>query len=152
MPCNPGPGNCPPTDLIAIAPIEVVRYEIALDPDAMPSLWRSARAGIDPGTGLYVPAPGAGAGWQLVARGIEDLQVMYQDVAGNPPAPTPPIVVDANFGTLVREVQVTLRARSDRRLQAGTGTDDTYHGSVQTVVTPRAVLAHLNGQAVPTWR
>src|SRR5262245_42103115 len=67
-------------------PVQFARYEIVADAAGIPSLWRSPRGGLS-AAGAYVAAPGAGAGWQLVATGIEDLQVEYRNGAGLPAPP-----------------------------------------------------------------
>ena len=64
---------------------QVVRYMIApgLDPlDTSPGLWRSETGRYD-ATGAAAPAPVVGTtNWQIVARGIEDLQVEYLNGGG----------------------------------------------------------------------
>ena len=55
----------------------MARYAIALDPAGVPNLWRSGRGGLDVAGALTLPGDPAG-NWQLLARGIEDLQVRYR--------------------------------------------------------------------------
>jgi hypothetical protein len=105
--------------------------------------------------------PGAaGTDWQVVARGVEDLQVLYT-LADGTLSDTAPLVVNGNYATLVREVQVTLQARvMKQRLQgetAGAGaTGQFVRASLSSTITPRAVLAALRdapaGGAVPPWK
>jgi hypothetical protein len=134
-----------------------VRYRIApsTDPlDTAPSLWRSGtgRFGTD---GLVKTEPGAGgfnpvgSPWQLVARGIEDLQVEYRD-GGGLWTNSPPVVAPANLATVVREVRVTLSARTTSgNLQGGTdpGTGSTapraFRGQLTRIVAPRGSLVAL---------
>ena len=73
-------------------PVQVVRYIVATDPNdaSNPSdpnflhLWRSVTGGRSAGDDWAAPQPAPGPEWQLVARGINDLQVTYVD--GNGPA------------------------------------------------------------------
>ena len=51
--------------------VSVVHYRVQLDADGTPNLWRSAYGGSD---------VGGQSSWQLVARGVEDLQVQYRNV------------------------------------------------------------------------
>ncbi|MGD8894968.1 MAG: prepilin-type N-terminal cleavage/methylation domain-containing protein [Acidobacteriota bacterium] len=133
----------------------VVRYRIAPsnDPlDSGPALWRSrsGRYGLD---GIAKPEPGdsgfpgTNSPWELVARGIEDLQVEYMGGDGlwhN----NPPISVTDDWSTLVRQVRITLSARASApNLQgatsaAGTG-PDALRGQLVTVVAPRAAFNEL---------
>ena len=96
---------------------EVITYRIALGPDGVPNLERRSSAML---TGSWENS------FQVVARGIEDLQVEYQ-TAGDPATPTnnnptwldnAPLIVaaDNNYNTLVMAVRVTLSGRT------GTGT------------------------------
>jgi len=175
--CNPAPppnNQCPPPDAQYMTPIQVVRYEIAPDPaDGMLSLWRSATGGIQViagGSGVgYVPAsanPNTNGGWQLVARGIENLQVKYTMADGRV-VDSPDVVVgpatgapatSLNYITLVQSVRVTLTARSEQSQEAGTsvpspGTQRAFRGDLTSVTTPRTVLVTLSGAPAPyTWR
>ena len=80
---------------VYVVPVQVVRYEIAPDP-ADPTndlnlrhLWRSATGGRTAADNFANTNPPPGAQWQLVARGIQDLQVTYAD--GDTLAPNPPL-------------------------------------------------------------
>jgi prepilin-type N-terminal cleavage/methylation domain-containing protein len=140
-----GPGGTPPsTQCQYISMIQVVRYELGPDPNDpnTPALWRSAQGRMTNG-GLGPPA----APWQLVARGIEDMQIRYLTGAGGW-ADAPPGVVGTDTTTWVREVQVTLSARSMAANLAGQTTSavggNAVRGQLTSVVTPRAALLNLD--------
>ena len=147
-------------------PVDVVRYQIAPDPDdaTLPSLWRS-RTGQFDNAGTNIGGPVAGAGnWEVVARGIEDMQVEYfrngawQTTAGDVycdgPCASP---VNTDFVRVVRQVRVTLSARATGRgrIQGATsraGTPDAIRGQLQAVITPRAALTPLTlNTTTPGW-
>lgn len=149
----------------------IARYQIGRSGEALealanePALWRS-NTGIYTSTGavarvpsdpLFDPAnPGP---WQLVARGIEDLQAEYQyeDPVGtmvwaNVPrdvnVPALPAVGD--FRTVARAVRVTLSARAvavnlqgQMTAGAGSGARAAIRGELARVVSPRATLMGL---------
>jgi hypothetical protein len=120
--------------------------------DPVPVLWRSVTGRYDrlgafpPGAALGTP----GSPWQMVARGIEDLQVEYRGGAipatwSNSP-PVMPIGVcgapdgclaPGPFQALVREVRVTLSARTTAPILQG-GMDPAAGG-----VGPRAIRGQL---------
>jgi type II secretory pathway pseudopilin PulG len=146
----------------SVMPIQLARYAIANDADGMPALWRSATGGLDIGGNRVPPGPAGAAGsWQLIARGIEDMQIRYR-VPGAPPFPnaaccgTPPLAVAGNFATLVQEVEVTLWARTltPSALQGQTtrGGVTAIHGMLRTVTTPRAVLMAMKDAVPPLWQ
>jgi len=133
----------------------VVRYRIAPsgDPqDNSPGLWRSA-TGVYGTDGSVKPEPGdpsftlgGGSPWQLVARGIEDLQVEY--LSGTGWSNAPPLVVNTDYDTLVRRVRVTLSARVTAanlqgELAAGGAGPNAVRGQLVSEVAPRAVLNEL---------
>jgi prepilin-type N-terminal cleavage/methylation domain-containing protein len=139
----------------------VVRYRIApgLDPadPTLPSLWRS-ETGRFTATGLAVAEPGetgfpsADSPWQLVARGVEDLQVEYLD--GDGAAASPPVfknqpqIVTIDLAKVVRRVRITLSARTSTanlagQTTAGGGAPNAVRGQLSTTVTPRAALIEL---------
>jgi prepilin-type N-terminal cleavage/methylation domain-containing protein len=146
-------------------PVDVVRYQIAPDPDDLnlPALWRS-RTGQFSNTGVNIGGPTAGGNWEIVARGIEDMQVEYfrnggwQTTAGdvycNGPCTAP---VNTDFVRLVRQVRVTLSARATGRgrIQGGqtvAGAPTAIRGQLQAVITPRAALTPLTlNTASPGW-
>jgi type II secretory pathway pseudopilin PulG len=155
-----------------LMPIDVVRYQVAPDPDdpMLPALWRSR-------TGVYTPAggsattPGVGNGtWEVVARGIEDLQVKYfrggswQNTPGDIYCDAPcnsgtsPAVGD--FNRIVRQVRVTLSARATgkTRIQGSTsvnalsGARNAIRGQLMAEMTPRAALTALTTNvSIPAW-
>jgi len=135
--------------------VEVIRYEIA-NVGGVPNLFRSARGGIKT-NGDYVAAPDAAGAWQLVARGIEDLQVRYQVGPDTNPlvwADIPGIPIDVD--TVVRRVEITLSARSlVANLQGQTpnaNLGSAVRGQLVTVVSPRAALFNMQGVAANQWR
>jgi prepilin-type N-terminal cleavage/methylation domain-containing protein len=150
----------------------IVRYMIApgLDPmDASPGLWRSDTGRYDAAGGLAaVPAAGA-ANWQLVARGIEDLQLEYMngqgaaDLWSNNPGVVPACAVTgcvaADYDRVVRRVRVTLSARAlAPRLQgesapAGGVAPNAVRGQLVSVMAPRAAVLGLQAVSpVSTWQ
>jgi prepilin-type N-terminal cleavage/methylation domain-containing protein len=134
---------------------QVVRYRVAASPDPQdqsPVLWRSA-TGLYDTNGVVQPEPGepgfpgAGSPWQLVARGIEDLQVEYMGGDGQWHN-LPPVAAANDWNGLVRQVRITLSARvTAANLQgetaaAGTG-PNAIRGELTTVVSPRAAFREL---------
>jgi prepilin-type N-terminal cleavage/methylation domain-containing protein len=126
----------------------IVRYMIApgTDPrDPSPSLWRS-ESGLYTTAGAAAPAPGAAnSPWELVARGIEDLQIEYR--SGVPTASwanQPPISTANNWNSIVRGVRISLSARvtavnlQGATVAAGGGAPNAIRGQLVTVVAPRA--------------
>lgn len=133
---------------------QVVRYRIApgTDPtDPSPSLWRSssgryARDGSVVSEPDEVSFPDPASPWDLVARGIEDLQIEYRAGDGlwrN----LPPVSAANDWTTLVREVRITLSARvTAGNLQGETvaaGGPNAIRGQLTTVVAPRAAFNEL---------
>jgi prepilin-type N-terminal cleavage/methylation domain-containing protein len=152
------PSTSPPpaTPVVFVYGARAMRYLIAPsgDPrDTVPALWRSASGRyasggtvtVDPGTAGFTQV---GSPWELVARGIEDLQIEYQ---AGPDATVwtnrPPLVVNT-WDSLVRQVRITLSARAQApNLQgaqraAGTG-PDAVRGQLTTVVVPRQAFNEL---------
>jgi len=147
-----------PDPLAVMLPVQVTRYEIRVDADGVPNLWRSPIGNIAAAAGG--PACGAGGelddGWQLVAKGIEDMQIRYT-MADGVEADTPDEVLENDYSTLVKEVRVTLIARSDAANLAGAraGTNAVQakvRGSMTSSSTPRAALFALSKAATPLWR
>jgi prepilin-type N-terminal cleavage/methylation domain-containing protein len=137
-----------------VYPAEVVRYTIAPSGDPLdnsPALWRS-------GTGQYTSAgaaggaPGSGAPWELVARGIEDMQFEYFYGATTAAATwhnQPPASAANQWNTLVREVRITLSARvtaanlqGETQPASGVG-PNALRGQLSTTVAPRAAFNEL---------
>src|SRR5262249_33537964 len=153
---HPGGGSAPSgTNLQLLFPVEVVHYQIFPDNNdpadpGVPCLWRSVTGGLDAATGFASPETIPGPGWQMVARGIENLQVRYSSgipVAGVPPTTTdePPVVVAGNYNTLVYQVQVTLSARvTAQNLQGETIAPglggQRVRGELTTQISPREAL------------
>jgi len=153
----PNPAPWPPV----IAPTiflyqgRVVRYRIepSNDPnDPAPALWRS-ETGRYSATGAVVFEPNEGgfpsasSPWELVARGIEDLQIEYMpgDLLWHN---LPPVSTVNDWTSLVRQVRITLSARaSAANLQgqttAGGGAPDAVRGQLSTTVAPRAAFNEL---------
>jgi prepilin-type N-terminal cleavage/methylation domain-containing protein len=133
----------------------VVRYRIApgTDPqDTAPALWRSesGRYATD-GSAVAEPGeagfPGPDSPWELVARGIEDLQIEYRagDGVWRNHAP---ISVPNDWTSLVREVRISLSARATAanlagQRTAGGGAPDAVRGQLVSVVAPRAAFSEL---------
>jgi prepilin-type N-terminal cleavage/methylation domain-containing protein len=146
--------------------IDVVRYAVAPDPTEpmVPSLWRSATGRFDNAGNLNSTPPGGN--WQIVARGIEDLQVRYRNGAGwsgNPGLVTcagacaTPTTADLN--TIVREVEITVWSRAVAANLAGQTTalsgPNAPRGQLVSTVSPRAALQARNliptGASTPDW-
>ena len=151
LPANtqPPPNSAPPQVFLYAA--RIVRYRVApsTDPlDQAPALWRS-ETGLYTSAGLPAPAPGAaGSPWELVARGIEDLQVEY--FAGVPAGAwtnDPPLSTANDWNSLVREVRVSLSARALAPNIAGQttapGGPAAIRGQLATVVAPRQAFTEL---------
>jgi prepilin-type N-terminal cleavage/methylation domain-containing protein len=134
----------------------VIRYRIAPSGDPMdvsPALWRSesgrysagGAVAAEPGAGGF---PGANSPWQLVARGIEDLQLEYR--TGDPAIwrNQPPLSATNDWNSLVRQVRITLSARSSAgNLQGqstgGAGGVNAVRGELTTTVAPRQAFDEL---------
>jgi prepilin-type N-terminal cleavage/methylation domain-containing protein len=144
-----------PGDAVFLYRGRIVRYRVAPNPDPLdpnPTLWRT-EAGLYMPDGSPAAEPGsagfnpAGSPWQLVARGIEDLQIEYLDGSGawaNLPAP----MLNGDWTRLVRQVRITLSARASAanlggETTAGGGAPDAVRGQLSTVVAPRAAFNEL---------
>ena len=152
-PCNgsalPGYTNFPPggisgCTISSMSFSEFVRYRVRNDVDGVPVLQRfSSSRWAD--------------GFQTIARGIEDLQVQYAQMAtptvwvdGAPPVyqPVPPTAPPTTaYGTLTRHVRVTLSAKSEAQRVQGMQTSATggtaLRGSLTTTGSPRSALFHV---------
>jgi hypothetical protein len=137
------PGGNPSTSCQFASLVQVVRYELAPDPSDpnTPALWRSAQGRMANGAGLGPP----NAPWQLVARGIEDLQVRYSGGGAWADAPPP---ATGNTASWDREVQVTLSARATAANLAGQTISavggNAVRGQLTSLITPRAALLNLD--------
>jgi prepilin-type N-terminal cleavage/methylation domain-containing protein len=133
----------------------VVRYRVgpSNDPnDPGPALWRSetgrysatGAVEIEPGEGGF---PGPSSPWELVARGIEDLQVEYMpgDLLWHN---QPPVSTTNDWTSIVRQVRITLSARAaaanlQGQTTAAGGAPNAVRGQLSTTITPRAAFQEL---------
>jgi prepilin-type N-terminal cleavage/methylation domain-containing protein len=150
--------------------IDVVRYAVAPDPadPRVPCLWRSSTGAFDSGGGVAASPPGGS--WQLVARGIEDLQIRYRNGASWPnfvDDPLPPVSCAgtcstptlSDLNTIVRDVQITVWSRAVAANLSGqttaAGGPNAVRGQLTTTVSPRAALLARNlvpsGGSGPEW-
>jgi prepilin-type N-terminal cleavage/methylation domain-containing protein len=154
---QPNPAPWPPvvTPAIYLYGARVVRYRIgpSNDPnDPGPVLWRSetgrysttGAVELEPGEGGF---PGASSPWELVARGIEDLQIEYMpgDLLWHN---QPPLSTTNDWTTLVRQVRITLSARAaaanlQGQTTAGGGAPNAVRGQLSTTIAPRAAFQEL---------
>ena len=99
------------------------------------------------------------AGFQSVARGIEDLQVQYTNATGAV-SNGAPAVVASTWGSLVTQVQVTLSSRSEAQNIQGATSDanlgNRMRGRLTWAGSPRSTLIALAQQPSPApsplWR
>jgi prepilin-type N-terminal cleavage/methylation domain-containing protein len=145
-----GPGFNP----TRIARISVVRYRIQVEPDGTPNLWRSAYGGVD---------VNGQSSWQMVARGIENLQVTYrnaagwQDTPGSTTCPTTPCaaVTPTDYDRIIRQVRVVVAARAMAANLQGESTSVSggraVRGQLQEDISPRAALIALTGRGTVPW-
>ena len=133
-----GPGFDPEFMLVGA----MARYRINADTDGIPNLERSPAGGQQDTNNDDT--------WQIVARGIEDLQVEYQNgtgwhdepgnvgCAGSCTSPAP-----ADYDTIVRKVRVRLSARAlvnNVQGQTTSAVGDAARGEMVTEITPTAAL------------
>ena len=86
------------------------------------------------------------SGWQVLARGVEQLQVQYATVNGVTADNQPAQIIPGTYTTLTTEVRVTLASRTS----AGK-----FQGASTAVQGPMAIRASLTSQASPRialWR
>lgn len=166
-PVPPDPYGCPSCAPYAIAMGNFIRYQIGMDDngtvstdDDVPSLFRHTNGGIDADDDASNPP---GTGWQLVARGVEDMQVEY--LTGNSAGVwlnTPTLVAEGDPGSIIQQVRVTLWVRTTREsgnnseahflgetTAAGNGVT-AIRGAIVTTVAPRAAQHAL--AAADRWR
>lgn len=113
---NPsGNYSCNGATCTNVTSIQWIRYQIAACDPAIPAesripcLWRT-ELGSSNSTGTAQAAQPPAAPWQLIARGIEDMQVQYfRDGAWNDTPGTP---TAGNYASIVRQVRVTLSSRA----------------------------------------
>jgi prepilin-type N-terminal cleavage/methylation domain-containing protein len=138
-----GPG-CNGNILTRVVFGRLVRYQVRNDPaDGVPVLER-------------VSSDQPGSPPQVLARGIEEMQIQYTQFSaptawldGAPnvdePANEDWAAANAKFGSIVNRVRVTLTSRSEARNIQGAvnradNTDPRLRGSLSSTVTPRAAL------------
>jgi hypothetical protein len=104
---------------------DVIQYRVNNGPDGVPNLERNVNS----------------QGWQVLARGIEDLQVQYvrSDAAGTVSDNAPTIAAN-DYTTLTTQVRVILSAR---------GTPGRFQGASTVTSGPMAIRAQLTSQASP---
>lgn len=151
------PGACPVAnqgEAVFFAQMDRIRYQLGNDVDGTPSLFRSASGGFDGTTEAFSNPPGNA--WQVVARGIEDMQIRYRTFAGW--QNNAPVIVPPSFDNIVREVEVTLWARTvgQNLLQGQTvaagNQVPAVRGSLVTSISPRAAQIALVGEPDPAKR
>jgi hypothetical protein len=125
---------------------QIIRYRIALEADGTPNLERSGFGGQD--------YPDGTTSWELVARGVEDLQVEYENGLGwfdDPGAVSCGASCAApgaaEYGTLTRRVRVRLSARvvGENNLtgQTTSAVGDGVRGQLAAEVAPRTAMINL---------
>lgn len=148
-PLNPNtgqffPSGDAPTYMVAG---EGVRYRIAPEDDGTPALWRTNQGPDVTGHGKAIVVD-----WQIVARGVEDLQVEY--FANGAWTDTPPVVAGATatleerIATVVQKVRINLSARSNAPALQGetnSATGRALRGELMSEIAPRAARAVLAG-------
>jgi type IV pilus assembly protein PilW len=151
--CGPntqGMGNSTnPCDVQEISFGEVVRYRIRNDAEGVPVLQRFSTADF-------------AAGFQTIARGIENLQVQYLRADADPAVPAnwtdnPSTVTLNQWGTLIPQVRVTLAARSEAQNVQGmvnaASARAALRGQLTATGSPRSTLMALTAQTpTPLWR
>lgn len=153
-------GACPPQnqgEAVFFAQMDRFAYRIDLDVDGVPSLFRSTTGGIDTITEDYAPPPSDA--WQMLARGIEDMQIRYRVFSGwQDNAPTILPLDAAPLDNVVREVEITLWARTvgvnnlpGQSTAAGNGVT-AVRGNMTTTISPRAAQEALQGETNPAKR
>lgn len=101
--------SCPACWPYAVAKVDMVRYELGIE-DSVPGLYRSSTGGIAADGSVTHPP---GSGWQLVARGVEDMQVQYRSVSsGNTWLDDPGLVASAAPDNIATQARVTLWVRT----------------------------------------
>jgi prepilin-type N-terminal cleavage/methylation domain-containing protein len=137
---------------------EAIRYRINFDADGIPNLERSTFGGQN------LPGPGGGtSSWQILAGGVEDLQVEYLNAGGWQDTPGDISCASAttacgetcqavatDYDTLIRRVRVRLSARAlaaNLQGQTTSAVGDAPRGQLVTEVAPRPAMATLGGVA-----
>ena len=151
--CNDG-GGCAGWTPTHVSAIQIVRYEVRVDEEGIPNLWRSPTGGLAATAGgPCAPAAGAGVSdWQAIARGIEDLQVEYMNDTGLW-SDTPGVVVANDYSTIVKNVRITVSGRALAPMLAGetaSAQGSAIRHQLGMEVTPRAALYWLHQRVL--WR
>jgi len=116
-----------------------IRYRINLEADGTPNLERSAYGG-------ETMNGGSASTWQIIARGVEDLQVEYLNGVGWQDEPGTTAVGD--YDSIIRRVKVTLSARAlDPNLtgQTTSAVGNAPRGQLISEIAPRPAAATLGG-------
>jgi prepilin-type N-terminal cleavage/methylation domain-containing protein len=140
--------------------ISLVRYQIAQDPaDRTPALWRSDFGTYDPTNGSDPGTQPPNGRWQLIARGIEDMQIQYQDGTTFPNnwLNEPPAANEADSNSIVRRVRVTLSARAlapNLQGESASVQGNAIRGRLIGITAPRAALINLQNAvgSPPPWQ
>jgi len=129
----------------------LARYRIAIDAEGTPNLERSNTGGI---------AVGSGNTWEIIARGIEDLQIEYLN--GNGASSSPAVWTDgpgvvscaacptetqADYFTIVQRVRVRLSARAlapNLQGQSTSAVGDAVRGELISEFAPKASIISLS--------
>jgi len=142
------PATAVPSGMSAL---DLIRYEIAnipgdTDPSGnpIPGLWRSRTGGHPATGGAYSAAPAAAGNWQLLARGIDDLQVKYITNDPTTPLDNPP-ASGGTATTVVQQVRITLSARTITVRGTNTVGGSAIRGQLTSVSTIRSALFYLSG-------
>lgn len=149
--CCMDPQPCNPTQILSG---EMIHYRIRYDSAGVPNLERFS-------SGLASNFSGGKPVFQVIARGIDDLQVQYTAACSPPTIPcvavdNAPVVDRAtpDYGTLTQSVTVTLSARSEAQNVAGeqlpaagavaAGQRAALRGRLTSTGSPRATLTQLS--------
>jgi hypothetical protein len=146
-----GGAACPPGnqgEALYFMQMDRIFYQVANDVDGTPSLFRSQNGGVDATTEAYTAPPSSN--WQLIARGIEDMQIRYRVQSGWVDSAPTILPLDASpYDNVVREVEITLWGRTvgivnvtGQTTAAGNGVT-AVRGSLTTSVAPRAAQLSL---------
>jgi hypothetical protein len=143
--CGAAPGNaCQNTVSCKMASAlmaEIVRYRIRPGADGVPNLERFSSASATNGFASGAPK------FEVIARGIDDMQVRY--TAGNGAVTdAAPAITAGDFNTITQRVAVTLSARSEAKNIAGarsvTSGPAAIRGALTSSEAPRAALVALS--------
>jgi prepilin-type N-terminal cleavage/methylation domain-containing protein len=123
---------------------DIVRYRIRNDADGVPNLERSL-------VGDAAKDASGNNPWQIIARGVEDLQVQYETNAGGTLAWRDDPGLTSTADTLVRRVRVRLSARvtetghmtGETKAAGLPNNENAIRGQLSTEVAPRAATATL---------